>query len=81
MWDNCDLKSEHHKRTFDHPERYQFCDVSQNNHRKGDIHWNNFQWVRNYISYSPRPINAVKTYGAYGGQYGTYKDGIERVSH
>lgn len=78
MWDNWDLKSEHHKRTFDHPERYQFCDVSQNNHRKGDIHWNNFQWVRNYISYSPRPINAVKTYGADGGQYGTSKDGIER---
>lgn len=78
MWDNWDLKSVHHKRTFDHPEIYQFCDVSQNNHQKGDNHWNNFQWVRNYISNNPRPINTVKTYGADGGRFGMSKDGVER---
>jgi hypothetical protein len=78
MWDNWDLKSEHHKRTFDHPERYTFCDVSQNNHMKGQVHWNNFQWVRNYISENPRPLNTVKTYGADGGTYGDSDDGLER---
>lgn len=80
MWDNWDIKSEHHKRTFDHPERYQFCDVSQNNHQREDVHWNNFQWVRKYISNHPIPINTVKTYGSDIGKYGfgTTKDGIER---
>lgn len=78
MWDNWDLKSEHHKRTFDHPDRYAFCDVSQNNQKKGQVHWDNFQWVRNYISKQPRPLNTVKTYGADGGPHGNTKDGIER---
>ncbi|HKJ79545.1 MAG TPA: putative collagen-binding domain-containing protein, partial [Prolixibacteraceae bacterium] len=71
-------KSENHKRTFDNPELYDYCDVSQNNHQKGQSHWDNFQWVRNYISDHPRPINTVKTYGADTGDYGKTKDGIER---
>ena len=78
MWDNWDLTTEHHKRTFDHPERYSFCDVSQNNQKKGQVHWDNFQWVRNYISTHPRPLNTVKTYGADGGTHGNTKDGLER---
>lgn len=78
MWDHWDLKSEHHRRTFDHPELFAYCDVSQNNHQKGQAHWDNFQWVRNYISDQPRPINTVKTYGADTGKYGTTKDGIDR---
>ena len=78
MWDNWDLKSEPHKRTFDHPERYAFCDVSQNNQQKGQVHWDNFQWVRNYISSQPRPLNTVKTYGADGGRHGSTKNGLER---
>lgn len=78
MWDNWDLKTEHHKRTFDHPERYAFCDVSQNNQKKGQVHWDNFQWVRNYISSQPRPLNTVKTYGADGFRYGNSQDGIDR---
>jgi hypothetical protein len=64
MWDHWDLKTEQHKRTFDHPERYVFCDVSQNNQQKGQVHWDNFQWVRNYLESSPRPLNTVKTYGS-----------------
>ncbi len=78
MWDAWDLTSEQHKRTFDHPERYIFCDVSQNNQKKGQVHWDNFQWVRKYISTQPRPLNTVKTYGADGGTHGNTKDGIER---
>lgn len=78
MWDNWDLTSEPHKRTFDHPERYTFCDVSQNNQKKGQVLWDNFQWVRNYISAQPRPLNTVKTYGADGGRHGNTQDAIER---
>lgn len=79
MWDAWDLKSAEHKRTFDHPERYDFCDVSQNNQKKGQEHWDNFQWVRQYISKQPRPLNTVKTYGADGGRNGNNRDGVERV--
>ncbi|MGI6458314.1 MAG: hypothetical protein ACOX5R_22220 [bacterium] len=78
MWDAWDLKEEQHRRTFDHPERYDFVDVSQNNHQKDDTHWNNFQWVRDYLKAQPRPINIVKIYGADTGRYGTDRDGQER---
>lgn len=78
MWDNWNLTSEHHRRTFDHPERFAFCDISQNNQQKGQVHWDNFQWVREYIAASPRPLNTVKTYGADGGSHGSTKDALER---
>jgi hypothetical protein len=78
MWDAWDLKADQHRRTFDHPERYDFCDVSQNNQKKGQKHWNNFQWVCARLAAHPRPLNTVKTYGADGGRYGDNRDGIQR---
>ncbi len=78
MWDNWDIRSETHRRTLDHPERYDFADVSQNNQKKGQAHWDHFQWVRDYISERPRPLNTVKTYGADGGRFGDNRDGLER---
>lgn len=78
MWDAWDLKAAEHRRTFDHPERYDFCDVSQNNQKKGQEHWDNLQWVRARIASQPRPLNTVKTYGADGGRYGNSRDGLER---
>lgn len=77
MWDNWDLKSEQHKRTFDNPDLFAFCDVSQNNHQRDQTHWDNFQWVRNYISERPRPVNIVKTYGADGGRHGNTNNAID----
>jgi hypothetical protein len=78
MWDDWNLTGEHHRRTLDHPERYAFVDVSQNNHQKGQQHWDNFQWARARIADAPRPINTVKTYGADSGTFGTSRDGLER---
>ncbi|AMY12862.1 hypothetical protein LuPra_06146 [Luteitalea pratensis] len=78
MWDDHDLKGSQHRRTFDHPERYTFVDVSQNNHQKGQAHWDNFQWVRQHLSARLRPINTVKTYGSDEGPYGTDLDGLQR---
>ncbi len=78
MWDNWNLKSEQHKNTFDRPEIYDFCDISQNNQQKGQAHWDNFQWVKSYIAKQPRPINTVKTYGADSGPYGSTDEGINR---
>lgn len=80
MWDAWDLKTAEHRRTFDHPELYDYVDVSQNNHKKGQEHWDNFQWVKQYLARSPRPVNTVKTYGADGNKFGhTDLDGLERV--
>lgn len=78
MWDAWDLKADEHKRTLDHPERYDFADVSQNNQKKGQVHWDNFQWVRARVAGQPRPLNTVKTYGADGGRFGNNRDGLER---
>src|SRR5690606_33433507 len=61
------------------PELYGFVDVSQNNHNKGQKHWDNFLYVRQYLARQPRPINTTKTYGADGNKFGhTDQDGIER---
>jgi hypothetical protein len=79
MWDDWDITAGHHKRTFDHPEVYDFVEVSQNNHHSGQKHWDQFLRVRQYLSKHPRPINTIKTYGATGHQFGhTDQDGIER---
>jgi hypothetical protein len=79
MWDDWDLRAKRHRETFDHPELYDFVDVSQNNHNKGRKHWEMFLYVRGVLSSRPRPINTTKTYGADGDKFGhTDQDGVER---
>lgn len=80
MWDDWDLTAAEHRRTLDHPERFDFVDVSQNNHQRNETHWQNFLWVRNYIKDQPRPINNVKIYGADNGRHGgDNTDAIEKM--
>lgn len=78
MWDAWDLKNPQHQHTLDHPELYDFVDVSQNNHNADQEHWDNLQWMRRYVQGRPRPLNNVKIYGADTGEYGTTRDGLER---
>ncbi len=79
MWDDWDLTASRHRQTFDHPELYDFVDVSQNNQNSGQKHWDNFLYVRNYLGKRPRPINTTKTYGADGNKFKhTDQDAIER---
>ena len=78
MWDDWNLQADRHRRTLDHPDRFRFCDVSQNTHQRGDRLWNNLQWALGYIEAAPRPVNVVKTYGADGGRHGNTRDAIER---
>jgi hypothetical protein len=78
MWDAWDLKDEEHLATFDHPELYDFIDISQNNHNKGQEHWDNLHWVRRYIESEKRPLNHVKIYGAETSRYGSERDAVER---
>lgn len=79
MWDEWDLKEEQHLRTFDHPDRFDFVDISQNNHQTNETHWQNFLWVRDYLGTRPRPMNSVKIYGADGGRHGgNDRDAVEK---
>jgi len=78
MWDDWNLSAARHKRTFDHPDLYGFVDVSQNNHNRGQKHWDGFLHVRRYLAEKPRPMNTTKTYGAGGRANSTEQDGIER---
>lgn len=79
MWDDWDLRAKRHRQTFDRPDLYDFVDVSQNNHNRGEKHWELFLYVRGVLSERPRPINTTKTYGADGNKFGhTDQDGVER---
>jgi hypothetical protein len=64
MWDNWDVTSLVHKRTLDHPEKYGFIDISQNSHNPGRLNWDRAQYIFNYISGNPRPVNSTKIYGS-----------------
>ncbi len=79
MWDDWDLTAKRHRQTFDHPELYDYVDVSQNNQNSGQKHWDNFIYVRNLLAKHPRPMNTTKTYGADGNKFGhSDQDAIER---
>ena len=79
MWDNWNLADAMHNATFDHPDIYSFVDISQNNHQKGQQHWDNAQRQRTRIANNVRPLNNVKIYGCdeYG-RFGSDRDGMER---
>lgn len=79
MWDDWDITAARHRQTLDRPDLYDFVDLSQNNHNSGRLHWRNALWAREYVASRPRPVNAVKTYGADGNRFGhTDQDGLER---
>ncbi|TVR70681.1 MAG: hypothetical protein EA408_10730 [Marinilabiliales bacterium] len=65
MWDAHDLTDPMHRRTFDHPDLYYFVDVSQNNIRNGQVHWDNMQSARQIVADPPRPVNNNKIYSGY----------------
>lgn len=78
MWDPWDLSHPMHRATFDHPQVYSFVDISQNNHQKGQKHWDNAQRQRKRIANKKRPLTNVKIYGADTGKFGNDRDGMER---
>jgi hypothetical protein len=63
MWDAWDLADPEHDATFEHPDLYSFVDISQNNHQRGQAHWDNAQQLRRRLADHPRPVNSVKIYG------------------
>lgn len=79
MWDPHDLSHPFHAETFDNPEIFSFVDISQNNHKSSDEHWDNglTQLRRLEQTGAIRPANNVKIYGNDGGRHKTTRDGIE----
>lgn len=72
MWDPHNLDHISHRETFDHPEVYDYVEISQNNHQKGQQHWDNgLRQVQRLSDMSYlRPVNNVKTYGNDEGRHG-----------
>jgi hypothetical protein len=69
MWDTWDVKTDIHKRTLDHPERYGYVDISQNSQLPGYQNWVNQQYVFDYIKDHTRPVNSTKIYGSDNGTW------------
>lgn len=67
---------------IEHPETYEFLDVSQNNSRNFNRqHWDTLSWILQQRDlYSLRPVNCVKVYGGMNSTWGSgsNEDGIER---
>ncbi|NJN28566.1 MAG: hypothetical protein HC819_22615 [Cyclobacteriaceae bacterium] len=79
MWDPWNLDHIIHRETTDHPELYDFVDISQNNHNTGDVHWNNgLSMIKRLTSRGMlRPVNNVKVYGNDGGKHQTTQNSID----
>jgi len=69
MWDTWDVKTDIHKQTLDHPDRYGYIDISQNSQLPGYQNWANQQYVFDYIKAHPRPVNSTKIYGSDSGSW------------
>jgi hypothetical protein len=79
MWDPHNLSHAFHLETMDHPEIYSFVDISQNNHKDGQEHWDNGLKQINRLEKTGklRPVNNVKIYGNDGGKHQTTRNAIE----
>jgi hypothetical protein len=79
MWDPWELSHPMHNETFDHPEIYDFVDISQNNHITGQEHWDNGlkQIQRLKQIQALRPVTNIKVYGNDGGKHKTTRNAIE----
>ncbi len=74
-------KSKKIRLELDHPEIYQFVEISQVNSRNfGEDHWRRLMWVVNEVKQHPRPINHTKIYGAGNTRWGSGlpQDGVQR---
>ncbi|MFV1967399.1 MAG: hypothetical protein ACC628_18370 [Pirellulaceae bacterium] len=74
-------RSEKIRLELDHPELYDFVEISQVNSRNfGEAHWLRVQWVMQEVRRHPRPVNHIKIYGAGKTSWGSGepKNGVQR---
>lgn len=58
------IRAQDHHHLYDRPDVYTFLDISQVTGSRGQRHYDDVLYVRNYIAGHPRPINNIKNYGA-----------------
>jgi hypothetical protein len=63
MFEDQDILGNQHHPLYEHPEMYDFIEISQNNHQTGQLHWDRFQARMIQMSDNPRPFTNVKIYG------------------
>lgn len=81
MWDPWDLNHLSHRESFDHPEVYSFVEISQNNHQRGQRHWDRglAQISRLAKAGNLRPVTNIKIYGSNSGKHGgNDQDAVEK---
>ena len=78
MWDPHDLDHPDHLTNLFHDDIFTFLDISQNNHKKGQEHYDNGRAYRQKVAAlsRPKPLNTVKTYGK--DKHGSAIDGVQR---
>ena len=76
-----DLTEAQWQYVIDHPDTYDFVDISQNSRNSGETHWNMLQNVRTKLLDNPRPINHTKTYASFcwDENSGGIQDMVERL--
>ena len=79
FWET-DFTADQHKASLDYPEIYNYFEISQNSANQGEKNWDYTQYIRQYLTEKPRPMNCVKIYGHDTGPFwaGTSKNGIEK---
>jgi len=82
MWyDHLDKNPPIPHATFDDPATYSFVDISQNNHKRGQRHWDSVRLQMSRVDDNVRPLTNVKMYGADTGSERWFRadvDGVER---
>jgi len=78
MWDDWNLGDPQYEATFDDSDTFSFLDISQNNHQKGQKHYDNALKRRTSIRNNPRPMTNDKIYGGEYMRFGDSRDGVER---
>lgn len=63
MQDNHNVTEEPVKRVME-SGIYTFVDISQNNFQEGETHWRRIQYIRDFLSETPKPITNIKIYGS-----------------
>ena len=62
MRNQWDITHSNHHHIYNHPQRFNFLDVSQNSTQEGQTHWDRMLRVRAMVQDCPRPINNNKIY-------------------
>lgn len=78
MFGRWDMREAIHDNVVNHPEIYDFIETAQNNHQRGQQHYDILQVLRERTGAAPRPLNNVKIYGDTGGRFGTAEDAVHR---